>query len=553
MNVFDELITELKQENLLEDTVLDPSSDPADDIEATQVPNREFDPAAVIAASKPKRREQEDDLGDVNAAVPSEQVTRNDAVEDAPVQDKPKKNGSEFFKKRAVAEVSALQMVEHVLTGVEREYMKVKPNVFDDFQAKMALNRFLQVADGPADTEEHKAAEFALMSETEAWCSALADRDRNIYVSSLRQYCENTKPALSSQALLSLCRFYRNLPYSEAVRSKFDFLITRLFSRPAPQDQRVCLFKRDEAIGHLNTLYRDWSSVALYSADDDASDVMLTALSFDDLAKESEDAHSFDQLIESDFFGRLRMFKESISELFFAPQVAISAIESNVRIGNAYVKLIAAERQKMDADSIQAKYVDFDHESLSDATARTLGLVELLRSPAFDPQVAGAEVDPESGPLAAEPRPERPESNRERVPYVREQEDGTFVSRMMANALSVNKWFLAVAIVLISASIGVYIWANYVVDDTASTVGIKTVSDTPLFREYLKTAKISNETLHGLMLPSWDTLPKDRRQEYVQKLLAAGTEQGYKQVDLTKADGKPAAYASATRLEIQMP
>ncbi|MEO6051846.1 MAG: hypothetical protein ABIP78_11005 [Pyrinomonadaceae bacterium] len=46
---------------------------------------------------------------------------------------------------------------------------------------------------------------------------------------------------------------------------------------------------------------------------------MLTALSFDDLAIEAENAGSFDQLIESEFFSRLRLFKESISELFYAP------------------------------------------------------------------------------------------------------------------------------------------------------------------------------------------------------------------------------------------
>ena len=81
------------------------------------------------------------------------------------------------------------------------------------------------------------------------------------------------------QAMLALARFYRNSPYSEPVRAKFDFVITRLFSRPVSGERRKPLFSRDEALGHLNALYREWSSVQLYSAQDDLSNITLTAMS----------------------------------------------------------------------------------------------------------------------------------------------------------------------------------------------------------------------------------------------------------------------------------
>src|SRR5215211_2808609 len=102
-------------------------------------------------------------------------------------------------------------MVEHVLTGVEREYLHVVPKVYDVFNAKKALQIFLNIAE-TADSEEHKAAELALMQETETWGIALLERDHNIPVSLIRQYCENSRPALSSQAMLALARFYRNAP-----------------------------------------------------------------------------------------------------------------------------------------------------------------------------------------------------------------------------------------------------------------------------------------------------------------------------------------------------
>jgi len=533
MNVFEDLLVDLKEENLLEDTILEERPNPT-----------RFEPD-----NEPYIRKAESSMPSTEPAAVT--LERNDA----PPAAKPQATNSEFFKKRAVSEVSSLQMVEHVLTGVEREYLKIKPNAFDELNVKLALNKFIQLADTEAETDAHKAADVALMQETQAWCSALAERDKKIGVAHLRQYCENTRPALSSQALVSLCRFYRNLPYTEAIRSKYDFLITRLFSRALPNDERICLFTRAEAQKHLENLYREWSSVPLYSADDDDSKVMLTALSFDELAEESEQASSFDLLIESDFFSRLRMFKESIAELFFAPSVAIAAVEANVRIGNSYVKLIAAERHKMDANSIQAKYASLDHESFSDVTARTLELVDLLRS--------APETLPPPEP-APEPRAERMEVSfneagaRTREPEAKPDDAGAspsgFVGRMLQNAFAVNKWLLIGAVLIIGASVGLYAWANYFVEASVPSNGVRVVAtDSSAIGEFVKTAKVSNQTFYGVLKENWDTLPKDKRTEYLQRVLAQGAELGFTQVSLITKDGKAAAYASKDRIDVQGP
>ncbi len=459
--------------------------------------------------------------------------------------------GKEFFKKRAMAEVSSLQMVEHVITGIEREYMKVVPKPFDDFNAKKALHTFLHV-DQEINSEAHATAEFTLMQETESWCTALAARDRNMHVPSLRQYCENSRPALSSQAMLALGRFYRNLPYSESVRSKFDFIITRLFSRSVNQEKRVCLFTRDEMLNHINTLYSDWSSISLYSAEDDDSKVMLTALSFEDLSIEAEGASSFDQLIESDFFSRLRMFKESISELFYAPRVTAAAIECNIRIGNAYVDLIDLERRKMDAASLHTKYGDLDDQTVSQATGQSLQFVDLLRelSKHVDeelpkPQQFQYELDKKLPPVEIVEAKPASKLNKLGIP---------FVSSLLKNAFSVNPWFLGIGILLVLASLGLYVWGNYVVTDSVSIHGVAVIAvENTVLKQYIKTAKISGETFYGQMLPTWDNLPKDKREEFLQVVLKAAQEKGCKQVTLISKDGKPAAYASATRTEIIMP
>ena len=544
MNVFEDLVVELKEENLLEETFIENDVAIANHLHVTDEPNKnnDVDDDPVILEESSDIEIEAIDFAEV-AAVASEESAAKE----------PTKRGSEFFKKRAMAEVSSLQMVEHVLTGVELQYLRTTPVRFDDFKVKKTLNGFLHLT-SDANHQEHADAEFALMQETEAWCSALAARDREVPVSALRMYCENTKPALSSQALLSLARFYRNLPFSEPVRAKFDFVITRLFSRPIENAKRACLFDREENFAHVSTLYREWSSVPLYSADEDESKVLLTALSFEDLAVEAENCASFEQLIDSDFFGRLRIFKESISELFYAPNVTAAAIEANVRIGNAYVALVARERDKAeDAETIQLKYGGLDNEGVSDATARTLEFIELLnREPdpveeVFDEE---DEIDDSekiqldiSTPAVVDKKAARKAAR-----------SGSFIGRMFQNAFAVNKVFLAIAVLLIGATIGLYVWANFVVEERVSQSGVRNANvEAAGMREHVKVSKISGDTLYVQLLPSWNALPKEKRTELLQKVLEAGPAQGYQRVSLLNKEGKQAGFASSTRIEVVMP
>ncbi|CAN5634436.1 hypothetical protein BH10ACI3_BH10ACI3_15490 [soil metagenome] len=570
MNVFEDLVVELQEENLLEKPNFAPGqsiSADKDESYLEEMPSRAFMPAGsshdihdtldpIEASPKeseavdggsladPEPAPERDVKGEKSGPVHDEQRS----PERAPIPKKPS-NGKEFYRKRAVSEVSNLQMVEHVLTGVEREYLKVVPNVFDDFKVKKSLHAFLHVTDNE-NAPQHQEFEFTLMQETEAWCTALADRDKEIPVSNLRQYCENSRPALSSQAMLALARFYRNLPYSEPVRSKFDFIITRLFSRPLDQDKRVCLFTKDETLHHINTLYRDWSSISLYAADDDESKVLLTALSFEDLAVEAEQASTFDQLIACDFFGRLRMFKESISELFYAPNVTAAAIECNIRIGNAYVDLIDREHQKMDAESIQTKYGDLYDQTISEAAGRTLDLVELLKDRPIVPRAQEEVVNEnfvgeDHEPIQREAPVTKPAKVKKGTP---------FISGLLENAFQINRWLVVSAAILIAASIGIYLWGNFVVRDDATSAGVRAVNlESSSLNEYVKTARVSGENYYVQLKETWDLLPKEKRQEQLQKMLQSAQENGCVQVTLISKDGKPAGYASATKLDVVMP
>ncbi len=551
MNVFEDLIVELKQENLLEQTVIDKGRNVR---EATRHPDETEAPTEAQHSTVTTFDSDVNEAGIVDSdpveldSYDSHQPDTTELAVDEPPPEAVQKPGSgqEFYRKRAMAEVSNLQMVDHVITGVEREYMKILPKVFDDFQAKKALNTFLQVTENE-NSEEHKEAEFQLMTETEAWCSALSERDRDVAVSNLRHYCENSRPPLSSQALVALAQFYRNLPHSESVRSKFDFVITRLFSRPIENEMRAAFFTRDEAYGHLQTLYSDWSSIALYGADDDESKVALTALSFEDLAIEAENAGSFDGLIEKDFFGRVRGFKESIGEMFYAPNVLAAAIEANVRIGNAYVKLIDLERRKMDAESIQTKYGDRHDDSVSEGIGRTLDLVDLLRSPLNNGVTPGEESTNE-----AEGKTDEKVAEVAEVPVVAVvRKRPPLVDKAIDSFLSMNRWLAGVSAALILLSVGVYIYANFFVTEKVASSDVRTVEvDDPVFKEFIQTGRVSGETFYGLLLPSWDNLSKQNKEDVLRKIHHAGQEKGYSQVNLIGKDGKPVAFASSSRLEL---
>ncbi|MEO7659024.1 MAG: hypothetical protein ABIV48_05365, partial [Pyrinomonadaceae bacterium] len=541
MNVFEDLIVQLKQEKLLEQTIMDLDEQRnAIGLELEGVdgqPVGDEYPHDEFVLNDVSRVDKGRDDGESNISkIVIEEVSSSDApliARDPLLLSQKPTSGQDFYRKRAVDEVSNLQMVEHVLTGVEREYMKVAPNVFDDFNAKKALNVFLHIVDDENSTD-HQEAEHRLMRETEAWCTHIAKRDQSVPVSSLRQYCEKSRPALSSRALIALARFYRNLPHSESVRAKFDFVITRLFSRPAGNEGRVCLFTHKEILNHINTLYREWSSIALYTADEDESKVLLTALSFEDLAIEAESAGTFDQLIERDFFGRVRNFKSSISELFYAPHVTAAAIDANVRIGNAYVRLIDRERQRSDPDSIQSKYGDIHDDSIADGTARTLDLGELLRDRETPDEGEPAVVKLEDTETYEE------ESDREEDIENQVHSGLPLHLKLIHQIKTVNKILLVASIILIAASFGLVFLSNNTVADQPTTEGVTVleIKDENL-AEFLITGRLSRKIFYGVLRPSWDALPKEKQEKFLEKALEAGKEQGYSQVHLLTEKGKP--------------
>ncbi len=556
MNIFEDLIDELKENNLLEETVIEahstekkPLTSQANTEETDVVYATEVEEVDVINIDGTDLMTDSDSAFDPNFESTSQENSTEvstDKIEfetNQVVSGDKTANGVEFYRKRAIDEVSFLQMVEHVFAGIEREQMKIVPKPFDDLEVKKVLHTFLQVSK-ETNTSGQAQAEFQLLQETENWYSALTHRDKRISINHLRRYCETTRPPLSSPALISLARFYRNSPHSEPVRGKFDFVVTRLFSRDVENDRREMAFSREELVNHLKEFYAEWSSIPLYSSDADDSEILIIALKFEDFITEAKVAGNFDELIKNDFFNRLRLFKKNTGENFFSPLVVAAAIESNIKIGNSYVELL--EREKSNKTNFEDKYGFLHDQTISDATGKTFQLVELLSRKA-------EKAKPVELPV------ETLKETKSETKSVKEKSKSESYStskinkRETKNLFSVNKWLLTATIFSIIASFGIYFWANSY-DTEAKTANVVAVNlDNSSLKENIQTARISNDIFFGIVLPSWDELAQTKKEEILKKIIAIGGEKNFKQVQLLNAKGKTVGFATNEKVEVLNP
>ncbi|MGI8469249.1 MAG: hypothetical protein ACR2N3_12435 [Pyrinomonadaceae bacterium] len=526
MSVFENLIEELKQENLIEESAAEINQENTENTEdgETVLPPDEM---RVEESPMPVAAEHSQSIIGESFAAPSSSAGEN-----------------EFYRRRAMEEVSSLQMVEHILSGVERDQMKIVPQSYDNISVSKALHEFLQVSKN-SNSPENASAEFKLMQETESWYSALAFRDKNILPAHLRRYCETTRPVLSAQALTSLARFYRNAPYSESNRSKFDMVVTRLFSREVDKDERELAFGYNEIIQHLSELYADWSSVSLYATDDDTK-ILAIIQKFEDFVNEAEAAASFEELVKSDFFNRLRAFKETTGENFYAPSVAAMIIDCNIRVGNIYVELLNKERLQSNSVNLENKYSYLLDQTISEATSKTLQLANLLEVK----NSRQTETKNSRQTEIAELQSVKPVT--ETVEKIENKRSDSAVqpATLISKLLQVNKLILAAAVLTIIFTASLYFWTQFT-EPKLNSEGVQSFQmDGYYFKDYLKAAKITNENLIGIVNLDWNNIGDNKKQEVLKNMLTVGKDKGFKTVRLQNNEGKTVGYASENNITL---
>lgn len=494
MNIFEDLVEDLKGENLLEETVIHTSQ--TDNTVKTEL------------ESAPQRQPAENPASDRHNQTP-------------PLDE------AEFYRKRASDEVAFLQIVEHVFAGVEREQLKIVPKPYDDLKIKKTLHNFLHLSPDVDSTERSKA-EFQLQQEIESWHWSLAQRDERLTAAHLRRYCETSRPALSSAALVALARFYRNSRHSESVLNKFDLIVTRLFSREVGESHREMVFSREELATHLAELYAEWSSAPLYSTDPNNAEILEIARKFESYAVYADNAIDFDDLIKSDFFMRLHSFKRSANENFYAPLITAIAIETNIRIGNRYVELLEAEKQQGNVASLGSRYGIAHDKAISEATAKTYSVIELLKQKKPAPSIAE--------------KPKRDlDARKEEIKTSVKEEVKSPVKETSneSGSSKPNKWLIAATVLAVLVTVGIYFGTKSSLAETGKGANKpRTNAGNAVSPEYLQEARIENGKLVGIVSPTWTQLPQEKRKDALKQMLAFGNEKGYKIVQLENKEGK---------------
>lgn len=544
MNIFEDLIDELKKDNLLEETVietkgLDNKADLFDDeiIEAqTFLENYAKEEKVVEPAALTEPELKTQTANEVVLNAPLLQKKHEHTPESREKTKQQQLNDIESYRKRATDEVSCLQLVEHIFSGVERDQMKVVPKNFDDLETQKSLHKFLQLSK-EANPSEHAQAEFQLMQETESWYSTLSNRDRHISTAHLRRFCETTRPVLSIQALAALARFYRNSPYSESVRNKFDFTVTKLFSVGIENSKRELAIGKSELVENLTRLYNEWESIRGYSNEDNDSKMLITTLKFEDFIAEAENADSFDELIRNDFFNRVRGFKENTKEEFFEPLVTATGIESNIRIGNRYIELLELEVEKGAREKLENKYGFLHDQVISDATSKTLQLVDLL-----NPTDEKDEIGENSNQNAELSRGQE---------TAKDKSVGGKAEALPKPWYKVNKWLLVTTVLAIFFSASIFIWERYNATADKVSTDVKLVNlDNSSLQEFIKDARINNDNFYAIVLPVWNASNREKKEEMLKKILAIGNEKGFKTVFLLNEQGAAVGSASSDGIEI---
>lgn len=83
---------------------------------------------------------------------------------------------------------------------------------------------------------------------------ALGERDEPLMTYNLRRFCERTDELLDATAFASLARFYRSLPHTAASQSKYDLVVTRLFTATSEGERRVLRLSREALAARLTEM-----------------------------------------------------------------------------------------------------------------------------------------------------------------------------------------------------------------------------------------------------------------------------------------------------------
>jgi hypothetical protein len=432
--------------------------------------------------------------------------------------------------KRALEEMSALQMTQQVLAMIEQSMQKPAVKEYNSAGVKKYLHELFTLSPD-ASSEEINGMEFIYWQEIQLWRSALSQRDGFISASDLRYYCESSKPPLSEQALLALARFYRGLPASERTTSKFDMILTRIFSIDEENGLRRLSATRSAVAETLEDFYKDWLGISPQHAIEDEK-ISKAASKFSEFITRAGDAPDFETLIGESFFGVIKDYKKELSQIFYAPEVAAAAIDCNIKVGNRFVELLDQyrEQEKAEGKKISESLDPLLEQIVSETTNKTLRVVYEAKK-----NHSKLQQQRERQRLLEKETFVVPETKKVRVR--RPVNTGSL--------LGVNIWLLVIGFAAILSSGMLYLWVQYSSPENLNVQAAQKLNEKELpGGEFLMAARVSNNAFYGVVTTKWNALTEDGKKKVIDQLISAGKEKGYSQVALLNTDGKLIGRAS---------
>lgn len=248
------------------------------------------------------------------------------------------------YLRQAIERMKSLQATDHVLVCLEQAQLQRAPEKLKLKALVTAINSLnLALREGiEAKVDSTRAA---VQQELEAAVANLARRDARVMTYNLRRYCEAEATLLDLQSLAALASFYYTLPFSESSRSKYDFVITQLFSLVDEQRHRHLKGNPEQISKRLTTMCQAWEEGEERESADPLQ-VVTCLQEFAVFMAEMETIPTLEALVSSAFFQRMRDFKTSLGPLFFTPEVTAASVEANVAFANGFLTLLRKESQE---------------------------------------------------------------------------------------------------------------------------------------------------------------------------------------------------------------
>ncbi|HEX8195861.1 MAG TPA: hypothetical protein VF571_06710 [Pyrinomonadaceae bacterium] len=268
------------------------------------------------------------------------------------------RDNSSLQTNRVFTDAYALQVAEQVLTNIERVQLKVPHKSYDAKKISALLGEYK--AGQTEETGESLQIEFRVLQELHFWRLTLARRDEAVKTFHLRRFYDENASSVTAQMLAALGCFYRSLMPSFEVRSKYDFVVTQLFSTKLPDKPRYVRIGGEELIEHLQRYNVVWTGIEIDWADKKTRRIREEAIAvFDALRAEVGGYNRLEDLLKSNFFNRVRRHKQYLGETFFAPEVTAASIQCSVAVGNKFSQLVSEENESF-RNSLESEHGGID-------------------------------------------------------------------------------------------------------------------------------------------------------------------------------------------------